>query len=157
MLERGYAALTVRGVAKQCGIAVGTVYNYFPSKDMLAAEVMLEDWLAAITAVQQNCLSAESPREAVRELYRGVAGFSDIYRPVWVGCAFPASAEVKYAKYHTLLVQQMAACVLPVFLRCSAAAPQKLAVFAAENVLLCTNGSEMTLEDLLELTQPILK
>ena len=35
--ERGYAATTVRSVAKACGLGTGTVYNYFKSKDMLIA------------------------------------------------------------------------------------------------------------------------
>ena len=27
--ESGYAAMTIRSVAKACGVGVGTVYNYF--------------------------------------------------------------------------------------------------------------------------------
>lgn len=30
--EHGLAALSVRGLARACGVSVGTVYNYFPSK-----------------------------------------------------------------------------------------------------------------------------
>ena len=41
LLREGYAALTIRRVAAISGIAVGTVYNYFPSKELLAAAVML--------------------------------------------------------------------------------------------------------------------
>lgn len=44
VLESGYSALTVRSVAKKCGVAVGTVYNYFASKDALVAEFMIADW-----------------------------------------------------------------------------------------------------------------
>jgi len=40
----GYAAVTIRSVAKACGVGVGTVYNYFPSKDALLAAYMLEGW-----------------------------------------------------------------------------------------------------------------
>ena len=35
--ERGYAKTTIRSVADACGIAAGTVYNYFSSKEMLVA------------------------------------------------------------------------------------------------------------------------
>ena len=42
--KQGYEQLAIRKVANDCHIAVGTVYNYFPSKEMLAAYVMLEDW-----------------------------------------------------------------------------------------------------------------
>ena len=44
LLRSGYAALTIRGIAAKLGIGLGTFYNYFPSKEYLAAAVMLEDW-----------------------------------------------------------------------------------------------------------------
>ena len=37
ILDRGYANTTIRSVAKACGVGVGTVYNYFESKEMLVA------------------------------------------------------------------------------------------------------------------------
>ena len=44
LIRDGYAALTIRGIARKLEIGVGTIYNYFPSKEYLAAGVMLEDW-----------------------------------------------------------------------------------------------------------------
>ena len=43
--ELGYSAMTIRSVAKGCGVGVGTVYNYYPSKDALIAEVVRTDWM----------------------------------------------------------------------------------------------------------------
>ena len=43
-LTNGYPGMTIRSVAQECGYSVGTVYNYFRSKEQLLAEVMLEDW-----------------------------------------------------------------------------------------------------------------
>ena len=37
LLGEGYRAMTIRRVAEQLGIGVGTLYNYFPSKEYLAA------------------------------------------------------------------------------------------------------------------------
>lgn len=37
VFENGYSSLTIRSVAGACGIGVGTVYNYFESKDALVA------------------------------------------------------------------------------------------------------------------------
>ena len=45
--ESGYSSMTIRSVATACGVGTGTVYNYFPSKDMLVASFMLEDWMIA--------------------------------------------------------------------------------------------------------------
>lgn len=39
-METGLSSVNMRTVAKRCGVAVGSVYNYFPSKaDLLAATV----------------------------------------------------------------------------------------------------------------------
>ena len=58
--ENGYQALSVREIARTCGIGTGTVYNYFHSKDELLALVILEDWddtlknIDAATALADN-------------------------------------------------------------------------------------------------------
>ena len=44
LFENGYSQTTIRSVATACGIGVGTMYNYFSSKDMLISSFMLEDW-----------------------------------------------------------------------------------------------------------------
>ena len=42
--HQGYTGTTIRSVAAACGVGVGTVYNYFSSKEMLIAAFMAEDW-----------------------------------------------------------------------------------------------------------------
>jgi AcrR family transcriptional regulator len=49
--EQGYKKTTIRSVAQECGIAVGTVYNYFKSKDILIASLVLEDWNGCIQSI----------------------------------------------------------------------------------------------------------
>jgi AcrR family transcriptional regulator len=55
LLACGYRGLTIRAVASECGIATGTVYNYFSNKENLAACVMLDDWLAALGRMRDGC------------------------------------------------------------------------------------------------------
>ena len=52
--ESGYGAVTIRSVAKGCGVGVGTVYNYFPSKDDLVASFMLADWKECLAAITET-------------------------------------------------------------------------------------------------------
>ena len=57
ILNNGYAKTTIRSVANGCNIAVGTLYNYFKSKDELIVSFMLEDWeqcVSVITAIQDS-------------------------------------------------------------------------------------------------------
>src|SRR5687767_9223907 len=40
LARSGYAALTTNHVAKAAGVAIGSLYEYFPSKDVIVAEVV---------------------------------------------------------------------------------------------------------------------
>lgn len=42
--ESGIDKLAIRDLAGRCGISSGTVYNYFPSKEALLAEVAVSIW-----------------------------------------------------------------------------------------------------------------
>ncbi len=55
VMQNGYGSMTIRSVAKECGVGVGTVYNYFSSKDMLVAGFMLEDWQQCLTRIGKHC------------------------------------------------------------------------------------------------------
>jgi AcrR family transcriptional regulator len=48
----GYSETTIRSVAAECGIAAGTIYNYYPSKDYLIAAFILEDWMALLNELK---------------------------------------------------------------------------------------------------------
>ena len=40
----GISKLNIRGVASACGVSVGSIYNYFPTKDDLVVSVIEEFW-----------------------------------------------------------------------------------------------------------------
>ena len=42
--ERGWSALNMRSVAAECGVAVGSLYNYFPSKAELVMATVESVW-----------------------------------------------------------------------------------------------------------------
>ena len=56
--EKGLPALNMRTLAKECGIALGTLYNYYSDKDELV--------VAAIESVWQDILEKSAPDSGVR-------------------------------------------------------------------------------------------
>ena len=42
--HEGFKGLNMRTVAQECSFSVGTIYNYFPTKDDLLAQLMANYW-----------------------------------------------------------------------------------------------------------------
>ena len=57
--------LTIREISEDCRTGLGTVYNYFPSKDELIAEVLFEDWQTLWEEVQKKLEDSESPMQDI--------------------------------------------------------------------------------------------
>ena len=60
MLENQNDNFSLRMIAKECGIAVGTIYNYFENKEMLIAKIHLEDWKKAMAKIDEGFKSIDS-------------------------------------------------------------------------------------------------
>lgn len=56
--DKGMQAINMRSVAKQCGVAVGSVYNYFPSKNDLMIAVIDAIWKEIIQGISDCTLSS---------------------------------------------------------------------------------------------------
>lgn len=107
--ESGYAATTIRSVAKACGVGVGTVYNYFPSKDALLATYLLGDWqgcIAAINAVSTYCLTAEP---VVRCIYDQLVQYAARHQSIFRDEAAASTFQGSFGRYHGMLRSQLAA------------------------------------------------
>ena len=157
LLEKGYDTLNIRAVAKECGIAVGTMYNYFPSKEMLAAFIMMDDWTRELERMRAACSQALSVHEALAALYDGVMAFSSVYRSVWSGYNFSQNAKSEYGARHNMLVLQLAECLKPALERFPAEDVNGLDVFLAENVLVCAGNSELKFDAFARIVSRILK
>ncbi len=156
LLCRGYAALGIRSVARACGVAVGTIYNYFPSKDMLVASVMLADWNRELGCMQSACEETKNVLDALSALYGGVSRFYGEYRAVWSGYTFSPGAKTEYGSRHNLLVRQLSACIRPVLLRFHPHETEPLDVFFAENVLTCAGDSDLKFDAFLRICARVL-
>lgn len=62
----GYDGTTLRSVAQECGISVGSVYNYFHDKDTLIQTSMMGDWLSVLASIKQQCNESADVAQGIR-------------------------------------------------------------------------------------------
>ena len=136
--ENGYANTTIRSVAAECGIAVGTVYNYFPSKDMLIATFISEDWRACMDAVR--AYGAEDAETYLRRMYDALRGFAASYRTLFSDTEARKSYRAAASRWHGELRKQLASLILPVC--CDGPDRDFLSEFIAESLLTWTMEGE---------------
>ena len=104
----GYAAVTVRSVATACNIAVGTVYNYFPSKDDMIAAFMLDDWVSRISAIRETAADSASAEPVLRVLYSELSAYAADHAFLFDDpAAFPGYSGFS-RHYHSVLRKQLA-------------------------------------------------
>lgn len=54
VVEKGLQAVSMRAVAKRCNVAVGSIYNYYDSKDDLIISTIKSIWMEIINEVDFN-------------------------------------------------------------------------------------------------------
>ena len=106
--ESGYGATTIRSVAKGCGVGVGTVYNYFPSKEALVATFMLHDWKQSMAVAEAVGLYAESPRAITLCLYDQLRQFSTHHQAIFQDESAASVFSGAFSQYHGMLRSQLA-------------------------------------------------
>lgn len=109
--ERGYAKTTIRSVADACGIAAGTVYNYFPSKEMLVASFMAEAWERCISEIRIR--EGAAPKSCLREIYAVLLDFSAHYGALFADEEAEKAFVAVFPAQHRMLRDQLALLVSP--------------------------------------------
>lgn len=131
--ERGYANTTIRSVAGECGLAVGTVYNYFKSKDMLIATFVVEDWQRFLLLLRET--ETRDAREILEKIYDILNHFTERHKALFTD---PDAAKVfsaVFSERHKTLRDQLAEIILPL---CNGEDAEFTAEFVAESLLTWT-------------------
>lgn len=71
IIQLGLPGLNMRDVAHKCGISVGSVYNYFPSKDDLIIATIESVW-TEIMHDYKGCVSRYNFAENVQSLFNSI-------------------------------------------------------------------------------------
>lgn len=103
--QEGLSSLSIRRLAMDSGIAIGTVYNYFPSKADLVAEVMEDFWR---NVFHGGCFNTESRNfiESVEEIHRRLRENLIVFKKEFLEDVRGLSKEEK-AKSHQVELMYM--------------------------------------------------
>jgi AcrR family transcriptional regulator len=107
--QSGYGALTIRSVAQACGVGVGTVYNYFSSKDELLAAYLLGDWKDCISEIDRVSCRAKSPAPVVQCMFEQLLAYARRHQAVFGDETAAQGFAGSFSRYHGLLRAQLAA------------------------------------------------
>ena len=75
-----FGKLNIRDLTEACGIALGTFYRYFKSKDDLVLQILEEDWNEVLAGIDAAALENKTLYEKVRDMYEHISTFEKKYR-----------------------------------------------------------------------------
>ena len=109
--------IAMREVARLCGTAVGTIYNYFPSKEALMAEAMMDDWLACLDGMREGALSGRVPMDSLRAIVCSLRRFATLYGTLWKQHAHTPSSPASLEAYHRRVIEAIGVAVKDMLVR----------------------------------------
>lgn len=133
--ERGYKETTVRSVAAALSIGLGTLYNYFESKDMLVASFMLDDWSKSMTEMRESIDSSADSHEKLRLVFEGLRAFSERHKKLFSDPSARKTFAHTMQERHPLLIGQISSIILPIVSDSGVEDKKLLADFISESIL----------------------
>jgi AcrR family transcriptional regulator len=108
-LEGGYEAVQMRDVAARAGVAMGTVYRYFTSKDHLLAATLVH-WVELLDArLAQQPARGDSPDQRVLDVLdralRAMARQPKLVAAVFTSLSSPDPGAVACQQQVTVLIE----------------------------------------------------
>ena len=151
--ENGYAKTTIRSIAGKCGLAVGTVYNYFSSKDMLIASFLAEDWQACMGSI--SAYPSENKKSLLYCIYKTLCDFSSRHQVLFSDVDAAKVYAAVFTERHKQLRDQLAECILPLCQEETVEQQEFLSQFIAESLLTWTMAGT-SFEEIYQVLQKLL-
>ena len=151
LLDNDLSSFSLRGVAADCGIAVGTIYNYFRDKESLMAAVMARDWTDALKGVRMQLDQAGSLREGLLYICRGIRSYRQIYRDVWSSYQAGGDFSTRYRARHEMLLSQIREMIRDLYGRFGVPCPENRRTLFAELIIAGAQHPEIREEEIIEI------
>ncbi len=111
--DGGYSAMTMRSIAYQCGVGIGTLYNYFKSKDDIIVEYLLDDWKLLIKKLDDNIVEDTEFTDAVRIVYSEFKSYTSKHIMIFSDKVAEKIYHLHFASKHVILKNQVKSYFLP--------------------------------------------
>ena len=84
LINLGYNKLTMRGLAEKSNVALGTLYNYFPTKSDLIIKLMESYWYDYLEVIDEIDKEEQDFFTKLKKIYEKLETFVQIFLEVWV-------------------------------------------------------------------------
>lgn len=151
LIEQSYKKLNIRDIAKNCGIGIGTFYNYFSNKEEFVSEIFRDDWKNTLCLADKLVVSNEQLKEKIRKIYFSMQGFVDKYIAIFYEIAMLKGYEHKteydirdlYTKVEDIISVEKEKGTLH-----SELSPEKMSHFIVSNLMYLSKNNYMSFDEL---------
>jgi AcrR family transcriptional regulator len=151
LIEKNYTQLNIRDIAKSCGIAIGTFYNYFPNKEEFVSEIFRDDWRNTLALADKLKETDEPLKEKIRNIYMSMQDFVDRYISIFYEIAMLRGYEGKrdydmkdiFVKMEEILTFEKAKGNVN-----SKLPPEKLSHFVVSNIMYLNKNKYLSFDEL---------
>ncbi|MDO9492583.1 TetR/AcrR family transcriptional regulator [Acetobacterium sp.] len=84
LYRQGYQKLSMRALSKACNIALGTIYNYYPTKKDLVVEMMSDYWQRFLDSVAEIIDSDTDIYLKLNHVFTELEVFIKNFRQYWL-------------------------------------------------------------------------
>lgn len=82
--REGYSKLNMRAIAKSCDIALGTIYNYYPTKKELILAMMVDYWQEYFKVIHVIINSEDEFYLKLNKTFIELSGFISRFKAEWL-------------------------------------------------------------------------
>jgi AcrR family transcriptional regulator len=93
LYSEGYAKLSMRNISKACGIALGTIYNYYPTKHDLVIGMMTDYWHENMNKLESIRSTEGSFYDKLDKLFDQLSSFIKTFKDEWLNPGFYAQPD----------------------------------------------------------------
>ncbi len=155
LISHGYEQLTIRNIARICGVAVGTVYRYFDSKDELVSEVLRNDWEPIVARMRRTAESVETPIEGLRYISECIRDFIAIYSNAWAEYRTIYRYSPALNKAHEYFIREVTKIIHPMMQRFDKDYNRVLSDFLSRTVMAVSAESSSKFDELLPIFEKL--